>query len=97
MPFIAGSSLSSFQTFASAMALGICIKSFPACNPVGPFVARRISRVQLLALLCEYCQLVVRHGGHWSVIVISCPHARSEYGSHSNCRMAYLNSALYLA
>ncbi len=97
MPFIAASSMSSFPTFPFAMALGISITSFAACNPIGPLVAPRIVACScLLCMLCEYCQLVMRHGGHWSVITISRPHARSDYGSRSNCRKAYLNGALYL-
>ena len=86
MPFIAGSSMSSLQTFSSAMALGISITSYAACNPIGPLVAPKIVACScLLCMLCEHCHLVMRHGSHWSLITIICPHARSDHGSHSKC------------
>ncbi len=90
--------MSSLQTFSSAIAFGTSITYFPARNPVGPLVApKNIVHSCLLCMLCEYCQLVMRHEGHWIVITIACSHARSDHGSQGNCGMAYLNGALYLS
>ena len=98
MPFTAGSSMSSLQTFSSDMALGISITSAAACNPIGPLVAHRIVACScLLCMLCEYCQLVMQHAGHGGVMTITCPHAGFDCGSHSNCRVACCDGTVHLA
>ena len=90
--------MSSLQTFSSAMALGISITSSAACNPIGPLVAHRIVACScLLCMLCEYCQLVMRHGGHESVMTITCEHAEFDWGGHSTCRMACCDGTVHLA